>query len=176
MRNIVKRALCRYRVFHSPLAQPYQKKRRMGVHSQASSNDPDNIAEAAHQRAGSGSCGHPRRSRQRTGGESANWLCAGTGFCRREPHCSRLVPASLIIHCNLVFFVYFFNFLYFESTFQCACFASFARKHMHSACATVTNTEQSMGLQSWNKSVQVKKTCTLLRVCMCNCPFFYIND
>ena len=38
---------------------------------------PDNIAEAAHQRAGSGSCGHPRRSRQRTGGESANWLCSG---------------------------------------------------------------------------------------------------
>ena len=40
-------------------------------------NYPDNIAEAAHQRAGSGSCGHPRRSRQRTGGESANWLCSG---------------------------------------------------------------------------------------------------
>ena len=39
--------------------------------------NPDNIAEAAHQRAGSGSCGHPRRSRQRTGGESANWLCSG---------------------------------------------------------------------------------------------------
>ena len=46
---------------------------------------------------------------------------------------------------------------------------------MHSACATATNTEQSMGLQSWNKSVQIKKTCTLLRVCMCNCPFYRIH-
>ena len=131
---------------------------------------PDNIAEAAHQRAGSGSCGHPRRSRQRTGGEVQTGYAAGrlrlSRHCRRrasiapaagrrrhrilpsEPHCSRLVPASLIIHCNLAFFVYFFNFLYFESTFECACFASFARKHMHSACTTVTNTEQSMGLQS----------------------------
>ena len=44
---------------------------------------PDNIAEAAHQRAGSGSCGHPRRSRQRTGGESANW--SGSGPAPAEP-------------------------------------------------------------------------------------------
>ena len=40
-------------------------------------NNPDNIAEAAHQRDGSGSCGHPRHSRQWTGGESANWRCSG---------------------------------------------------------------------------------------------------
>ena len=107
------------------------------------------LSRHCRRRAGSGPAPAP---------DSAGASRIAAGLC--PPHVSSIV-------------IYYFLFTY--------CFILFilipplnARVLLSLHGKTVTSSEQSKGLQSWNKSVQIKKTCTLLCVCMCNCPFFVI--
>ena len=148
---------------------------------------PDNIAEAAHQRAGSGSCGHPRRSRQWTSGESANWRCSGPAPA--EP--SLPVPDSAgashiaagLCPCHLLsiviyhfLFTYFLNFLDFilipplNARVLLLLHVSTCILHMQ----LLPTLSKARAFKA-EIIVQIKKTCKLLRVCRCNCHFYYIH-